>query len=330
MEDTTKITLKAKHSLNQGVMVVQPGKKSGGSGYYGVENYSEEEKRRLPFHITPETVFKVRHNTVLDLADPWHSAIWHGFLKYDQRIAPNSTEAANNPFVLYYVDDEESKITASISTYKERLLLDKWLENLPPNEKREVCSLLNYRTDGSNLLRVEEFLIKKVHEGDGWRKVKEAKGWMESGYASKVGLVRRLIDKRILKSDNKWFHYGGDNGSPKVSIGDSIEKVIFWMGQRENIDSVRQWMAVLNSDRPVLTIPTEQADNVFAEPDMASIAAPPNMADIFLAAENPGALDLLMQEMGNAVPFPPATAKPRPAQGAKTVQTAQTAQPVKK
>lgn len=308
IKDYTKITLKAKHSLNQGSMMVQPSPKPDGYGYYGVENFSDEEKRRQPFVITPETTFKVKHNTVIDLADPWQRAVWEGFLRYDRRIAQNSSEAANNPFALYYVDDEEEKVAKSVSTYRERFDLDKWVESITDEDKKELCNLLNYRTEGNSMERVVEFLFKKIHEGDGWRKVKEARGWMESGHASKINLVRRLVDRKIIRMDNKWFYYGGEDGTPKISIGDSIDKVIFWVDQRENVDVVRRWLAMLGQKAP-LTIPTSQADNIYAEADQKSVTAAPTLEDLSKGIPNPSALDDLIKEMNNPVVMPAETVK---------------------
>lgn len=265
MSNPTKILLKAKHSLNQGAAWLSPTRSPHG-GYYGVERLSEEQKRTTPLDliITPETMVKIKHLTEFNLQDEVQRKQWE-FLQFDPRIAKDSKDAARKPYALFYVDDEEAEIENSLTVYREKLVLAQWIGALSTAMRVEVCSLMGYKTDGNNPVRVEEFLLKQaVGEGDGWRRVKEVKAWTETGYHRKIQFVKRLVEKRVLTQRGNMYTYGQ---APVIQIGDSIEKVIYWLEQPENAEQVRNWHAQIRERVEYLQKPVENPLAIELEPN---------------------------------------------------------------
>ncbi len=245
-----KIVLKAKNSHNQGVALFQPCKNPKG-GFFGVERLSAREKEERPLYITEETVVKIKHNTTIDLADPWMKLCW-GFLQHDPRIARDEAACRNNPYALFYIDDPEAVLDKTLSVQRQKIDLSVWILSLVPEQRHEVAALIGYKTSGNSDKQVTNFLLTKT-EGADWGKIKEAKSWWDSGYAKSIQFMHALVEKGILKKDdlNQLYYYG----HPRTYIGRSREEVISYLESERNTEVLRQFSAMLSiaqaSDTPL-------------------------------------------------------------------------------
>jgi hypothetical protein len=283
MNNQDIITIKAVNSHQKGKAIIHPRPNPYG-GYYGVKKYSENEKLNLPFLITEDTAFELRHDMTINLADPYQKACWE-FIKHDPILAHSIQEARDNTHVAqFYIDDEEKEYQKAATTYQKKLELSNWVNSMSEFEQREVCGLLDYTTLHVSAAHVLQFLLKKINEETGgWQKVAEVRTWTQNGYGRKVQMAKNLLHKGIVKKSEKYFVYNDQ------AIAEDLKSLIMWMENPNNAQDVRMMITKLKGMEKPLLNRNEDVD--FDSMDRYEIAQPTHKDHL-----NSGSLENILNE----------------------------------
>ena len=210
------------------------GKLYTGQGKYGYfELISEEEKKKLPYIVTRETVVSIENGDVLNLDDPITAENWkwmqkHPYIALDQEDGLSSRDA------VFYVDNPERKAEIHITRDKRVTMAKAKVYAASLNKKIQLAHALgNPGAKAMSVSLLEEWLINKAEETpDTIVKL------LDKDASARLTAMTLFEDMKrysmAIRKAGTW-RFGDDNGIP---LGNDDEEVILFLLDEKNNEQV--------------------------------------------------------------------------------------------
>jgi len=196
------IVLKALYKTKNGKLTVQPAYSQRIGWFLGIPRLSEEEKRKMPYYVTPDSEMTITDGTEFDLNDEIDAANWK-WVQHSNRIATSYEEAQSTPGSMFYVHIEEREAgdavdkTAQLYKALKYVMEDKRLNY--PNRAR----LLGVDMKNESPVVIEEFLLRTAKDSP-----EDIITIYESSSLSIQLLFYEALDNGLIQKEGSVYKYG--------------------------------------------------------------------------------------------------------------------------
>jgi hypothetical protein len=191
------ITLKGKFGKQQGSLELSPVFDSVSEKFLGVEELTEEEKKKSIRAVDGSTVRKITVDMTLNLDRDFDVIDW-SWIKECRQIAPNIKAAAQSNASLFYVYNEDTIIKEQVNKADQVFEAMSLVKNASATEKSQRLSLMMGSTSDFKELEIEHYLKDKaMNEPD-----KIIRLFSDKDMKVKIFLFD-LIKKGVLRKDPK-------------------------------------------------------------------------------------------------------------------------------
>lgn len=235
-----KIVLKSCYGKTGHKLRLEPCKDGRTGRFLGVDNLSEEEKRKTDYVVEPGvTYLEITDGFEFDLTDPRQAKNWKWVKECPQIVGgrnetnfhmdaeeSRSFEGSDNEF---YVFDQEADTVAQETQFDKQFTALKHIHELKGSSAiYQTARLLGSNMESSSIPAVRTFLLGKAQKHPE-QILKVAKDG-----SSKVRLfLYAALDKEVIRKRAGVFYYN------ETALGTTEDQVMLWLGEDRNYTLVR-------------------------------------------------------------------------------------------
>ena len=226
------LTFRAVYGKQQGAYTARPRKSELTGGYLGVQNLTDEQKRKQIKVVEPDTSFEVRDGVQLNLENPLHALTW-AWLMFSPRIAFGFEHSQKQPTAMFYIEDLEKQIDKKLLRRDQIIEANNWLKELSHTRKLEVIRLLGQRAEGFTPGAINEKLSDDAFENP--EKILNIRD--DKNYKARV-FFYKLVDKGLIAMKEGDGVYRAKNDA-SVNLGSTEGQVLHFLDDVKNRDFVQ-------------------------------------------------------------------------------------------
>ena len=231
----------------QGVIPGDPSTEGGltSNQMLGLEPLSEEQKRRFPFIIDPNTIYKFQHNYIFDLDNPEQEQLLKFLLTVAPTVAPSLREFRNGKHT-HYIEDAVAEAKVAVQGVNIMYEALKHIKESSFEKVKDVAMYFNYSRKGFSIdmrsASADEIYgaLYKVCQDEPNEIIKCFSRAMQDEM-----LVIKMVEMGVITQKGSDFFEGSD------FLGSSMNATIEFIRKKENVSRLSKWTQFAKQANPV-------------------------------------------------------------------------------
>lgn len=237
------ITLVAKHGKQQGYFAASPVKDSTTMKLLGVEDLSEDEKRKDKRPIGEDTQRKITHGITFDPNSIVDQTDWK-WIRHNKEIAPDFDSAHSDDRVLYYIEESVDKEVATRNKSRDvKFEAETLIRNMTENERKEVMKYLGQNASDMKDNDVKDWMLSRIEIKNGADEIIRAK--KDPQFKTRLFLFQLQDLNKVKRNSSGIYSYG------EIVLGTNMISAIEWLDNDKNRDIVGKLLSDVKKGKNV-------------------------------------------------------------------------------